>query len=154
MKVHILMAISLILMLAVSCSKNDAQPAYKSLVGNWKMVTNNGVDLKFEIISDPNNSSTLFMAFPYVSYNGQTSITGNQAVSFPLTLSNGLYNVNFAYVMGTWANGASLTNVQENSTLTMLTANSGWVSLAGFNTTLPQPWVVNLTSPIIINRVK
>ncbi len=143
----------LIAFLAISCSKTRVNPIpkYTSLIGSWRMETNNGIDVSFDIISNP-NTLILYSANTKVTYQGITS--SPVAYDYQIDVSNG-YTIQLYSTVNTsveTTNATFFDNLRSNSTFTQLSGDSGRAYVGGYvsQTNLP----INFTPPITINRIK
>jgi hypothetical protein len=140
-----------IVLLISSCTNNDLSP--KRLAGSWQMVTNNNIDMVFDIVAVPQNSDYLYVTNVFVRFNGITS-TPSTPSTFPVTLTGNLYTFIFHYNASGTDNIASLLSGTVNSQFNQISLASGWVSVAGFNSSVPPPYQISLTGPIILNRTR
>ncbi len=155
----------------VSCKYDDIAPnplakqiSQPLLVGSWKMVTNNGVDVSFDIVE---SSGLTWTKRTILTYKGRTTVFNedDSAMLSPIYQA-ALKSQAGAFDLQLWADpkyNSDLSDLvvfnglQPNSNYSQLTGKLGQARVWGLDTTYSGPPLldtVNFKSLIIINRVK
>jgi hypothetical protein len=159
----------LISVLVVSCTYNNIQPkpslppqiSQPLLVGSWKMVTNKGVDVSFDIVESYGKSWT---QNTILGYNGKTTFYDDDGGFDPITKPT-LKSPAGSIALQLWASPFIYSDVgdaiyfyslQPNSTYTQLTGKLGYASVYGLSSNSLPPLLdtINFKSPIVINKIK
>jgi hypothetical protein len=161
----------LVLIIGISCSKNDPIPTEKSIFGTWQMV-NNGISVTIEIDKNHGYQETDLTSTIY--HNPKVSVTylGVTKYSDPNDLNTTMYKEDGKYNFYFWtmlecipfcgSNAGRITGCSANSTFTEMTAiagaqntstNGNWISVWGFDGTTVQN-TIQLQEPIILKKIK
>jgi hypothetical protein len=163
----------LILLVVISCTFDNVAPylppqqiSQPLLVGSWKMVTNKGVDVSFDIVESGGKS---WSTSTILSYQGRSTVFNedDSAGLVPIYKSI-LKSPAGSILLDLWADPKhnvdisdqiSFYSLQPNSTYSQLTGKLGYAHVWGIDTAYRGPTgpfrdTVNFKSPIIINRVK
>ena len=163
----------LVFVVAISCTFDNIptksypppQISQPLLAGSWKMETNRGVDVSFDVVEYGGKSWT---KHTILGYNGVKSVFFSSddssalvPISVPILkspagsiqLQMGVHRKNFSEV----ENQISFYSLQPNSTYTQLTGKLGYVNVFGFDsvTSIPPFYdTINFKPPIVINRIR
>lgn len=131
------------------------------LVGSWKMVTNSGVDISFDIVELNGKSWT---KNTILRYNGVSTVLNEDVVIAPI-IEPLLKSPAGSIQLQMWAvrsntdieNEVSFYSLQPNSSFNQLTGGSGYANVFGLDSTNSLPPLldtIHFKSPVIINKVK
>jgi hypothetical protein len=162
----------LVFVLAISCTYDNIstksypppQISQPLLVGSWKMETNRGVDVSFDVVEYGGKSWT---KHTILGYNGKTTVLApdDSGARVPITEPI-MKSPTGSIQLLMWAdrsyysdaeNEVSFYSLQPNTSYTQLIGKLGYSVVFGLdsNTSIPPLLdTINFKSPIIINKVK
>jgi hypothetical protein len=131
------------------------------LVGSWKMITNSGVDVSFDIVELNGKSWT---KNTILRYKGVSTVLNDDVVINPITEPL-LKSPAGSIQLQMWAvrnntdieNEVSFYSLQPNHSFNQLTGQLGYANVFGLDSTNSLPPLldtITFKSPIIINKIK